>query len=249
MIKLAFPTDEHYPFQDESARSVALQITQDFKPNIRICGSDGLDFYNLSKFDKNPERFRTGLQGEINAWKAGQAEWRSAASKAKAHYLTGNHEDRLRSYLWRHPELHGLDALALPNLLDFASLGITWEGEGEELELYKRAVVKHGSYIRKFSALSARSELEAEFYAIAVLTGHSHRGGVYYATTRQGVTQAVECFCLCRLDPEYIRHPNWQQGLVLAEVGEDSLSIECIPFYTAQGKRCARWRGKEYSEE
>ena len=58
MTRLVFPTDEHFPFQDEHARSVALQITADFQPEIRIAGSDGLDFYGLSKFDKDPHRMK-----------------------------------------------------------------------------------------------------------------------------------------------------------------------------------------------
>ena len=39
-VKVAFPTDEHYPYQDEYARDVALQIVADFSPDVLISGSD-----------------------------------------------------------------------------------------------------------------------------------------------------------------------------------------------------------------
>jgi hypothetical protein len=252
VTKVVFPTDEHYPYQDEHARSVALQIVSDFNPDVRIAGSDGIDFYSISKFDKNPSRMKT-LQKEIDAWTAGQKEWRDAAPEANAFFLVGNHEYRFTRYLYNHPELYDLEALQFPNLLGLVSLGIYWEkSKGDaanlELNLYNRLLIKHGNLVRKHSAYSARAEIENEFYSISTLTGHTHRGGSHYAQTRQGVVVAHECFCLCRLDPGYVQNPNWQQGIVLADVTAGSLSIEPIPFYQEHGLTKAIWRGKEYVE-
>jgi hypothetical protein len=58
----------------------------------------------------------------------------------------------------------------------------------------------------------------------------------------------VEGFCLCDLHPPYIvgGHPNWQQGLVLAEVQEENVNFELIPFERASATLRAVWRGKEY---
>jgi hypothetical protein len=254
-VKLVFPTDEHYPFQDEKARSVALQITRDFNPDLRISGSDGMDFYNLSHFDRNPERMKTGLQDEIDQWKKGQKEWRDAAPSARAFYLRSNHDLRLERYLWSQAqELATLKALQLPHLLELDSLGIEWEyRKGQdanlEIEIEGKLVIKHGTMVRKLSSMSAKAELENEFHGISVATGHTHRGGSYYVTTRHGMVQAHECFCLCRLDPEYIQHPNWQQGLMIAEVTRDFLAVEMIPFYSNGTQTKAIWRGKEYRSE
>lgn len=211
-----------------------------------------MDFYGISKFDHDPDRVKLNLQLEIDAWAGGQREWISACPEAHPFYIIGNHEDRLRKYLWRHPEIHGLDVLKLPNLLNFASLGIYWEkSKGDranlELNLYDKLIIKHGEVIRKFSAYTARAELESEAYSISVLTGHSHRGGTHYMRTRQGIVVAQECFCLCGLEPEYAVHPNWQQGIVLAEVTSKSLFIEPIPFYRVGNKVKAIWRGVEYT--
>lgn len=255
-MKIAFPTDEHFPFQDEKARAVALKIVSDFNPDLLISGSDGVDFYAISNFDKNPERAKLGLQAEINAWRKGQLEWKDAAPHAKRRFIPGNHEDRLRRYLWRHPEIASLDAMSLPKVLDLDSLGI--EYSNEDYGSYEivvapprggngQLIIKHGKFVRKGSGQSARAELENECYSISILTGHTHRGGSYFASTRAGVVQAHECFCLCRLDPEYVAHPDWQQGIILAEVGKTLLNVKLIPIHTFRRQKKAVWRGKEYS--
>ena len=115
-----------------------------------------------------------------------------------------------------------------------------------EISLYGRLLIRHGEVVRKHSAYTARAELEREFHAISVMTGHTHRGGSHYVTTRAGLRQAHECFCLCRLDPPYLQNPNWQQGIVLATVVDTDVSFEQV-LVSGIGNACrAFWRGKEY---
>jgi hypothetical protein len=256
-VKIAFPTDEHFPFQDDKARSIALKIVSDFNPDLLITGSDGIDFYAISSFDKNPERAKVNLQDEIDGWRKGQLEWRDAAPNAKRTFIPGNHEDRLRRYLWRHPEIASLKVMSLPKVLGLEDLGIEYSAvdySSHEIAASDQLIIKHGQYVRRGSGQSARAELEHEHFSISILTGHTHRGGSFFATTRSGVVQAHECFCLCRLDPDYIARPDWQQGIVLAEVGKTFLSVEPVPFHGSpfggtRGFRCQKkaiWRGKEY---
>lgn len=248
-MKVAFPTDEHFPFQDDQAREVAMCMVQDFDPDLLVLGSDGLDFYDISTFDKDPARVKIDLQQEIDLWKGGVREWTTAAPRAVKRYIPGNHEDRLRRYLWRHPEIAALEALNLNMILDFAALGIQWDEQAysqAEIVLFDRLSIRHGRYVRQSAGLSARAELEADRYSISCMTGHTHRGGTVHAMTRDGMVTAQECFCLCRLDPTYMARPNWQQGIVLAEVSEDHLSFEAIPIVSCAGNKVAYWRGKEY---
>lgn len=242
--RIAFPTDEHYPYQDEQARSIALQIVADFNPNVMVSGSDGVDFYKLSKFDKNPDR-QHSVQHEIDLWIRGQDEWRSAAPDARRIFIVGNHEDRLRRYLWSNPELHSLRAVRLPNLLELDKQQI--EYSPREIVFFDKLVIRHGAVIRKYSAYTAKAELEKEKFAISVLSGHTHRGGSFFTSNRNGTIQAHECFCLCDLEPEYADRPDWQQGIVLATVSNQVLNIEPILFHTRNGKKVAFWRDKMYT--
>jgi hypothetical protein len=233
---------------------VALKITREFNPTLRVAGSDGLDFYRLSRFSKNPVRAKSvTLQHEIDMWQAGQREWKDASPEATIFYLIGNHEDRLRRWIWDHDEFAELDALELYNLLGFPKLGIPWNKEkGEEghRELDLGALlIEHGRYVRKYSAYTAKAHIEEERHARSIVHGHTHRGGSYLTRTRDRIIQAQECFCLCRLDPEYVRNPNWQQGIVLAEIVDDIVTIEAVPFHQKDNKTLARWRGKEYTSD
>lgn len=249
-MRFALPSDEHHPYQDDKAIEVAMKVVSDFDPNFIIAGSDGLDFYELSKFNKDPKRLKAGgLQEEIESWTKGQRAWMDAAPNAIRRYLKGNHEDRLRKYLWKNPEMFGLEALELPNLLNFMKLNIDFTSVYEDFYEYvleRTVVIKHGNYVRKFSAYSAKAELEDEKYSISTITFHTHRGGSYYSRTRNGVVQAHEGFCLCLLEPEYVHHPDWQQGIILGEVKDGKVSVEPVLIEDHVGFKRAIWRGKEY---
>ena len=166
-------------------------------------------------------------------------------------YLPGNHEDRLRRYLWRHPEIASLDVMRLDSLLGFGSLGLEWRDTGLPYEQYEfvvegTLVVRHGRFVRKFSAYTAKAEMEQEKFSVSGISGHSHRGASFYARTRRGVVEWHEGFCLCQLEPEYAHHPDWQHGIVLAEVIDGMPSIEMVRFDGDGPRKRARWRGKEY---
>lgn len=248
--KVVFPTDEHFPYQDDYARELALKIASDFDPDVRIAGSDGVDFYSLSKFDKNPKR-KKSIDYEIDLWRMGQFEWQDATPNAVAVFILGNHELRLQRYLWRHEEIAELRALQIPQFLGLDSLKIVYDDSEHEMAnrevRFGNLIIKHGSLVRKHSAYAARGELEREFYRVNTLTGHTHRGGVTYASTREGIVQGVEGFCLCDLNPPYVSNPNWQQGIILAEVYDDgNVSFEPVLFRRRIGEIFTYWRGKEY---
>ena len=249
-VKICFPTDEHHPYHDPDAITLAMAICEDFDPDIRIAGSDGVDFYSLSKFDKSPWR-KKNIDEEVDSWVSWQSAWLDATPNAMPVFILGNHELRLQRYLAPHPEIAELRALQIPNFLRLDEVNVVCDSSRHEMANREfqihRLVIKHGSIVRKYSGYTAKGELEKEFYQINTLTGHTHRGGVHYATTRMGVVQGVEGFCLCDLHPPYIDKPNWQQGIVLAEAFEDGdVVFEPILFRRRIGEIYARWRGKEY---
>jgi hypothetical protein len=247
MTKGVFITDEHFPFQDEKARQIALQIVQDYRPDVVIVGSDGMDFYPVSTFDKNPDRVKIGMQEEIDTWKTGIKEWKSASpKKAQFRFIAGNHEDRLRRYLYRHPELYGLQAITLRSILGLDDQKIQWDEETNEVTFFNRLVVKHGMFARKWSGMSVKAEMENERFQMSIIMGHCHKGGSFMTTTRDGIIQGQEGFCLCSLNPEFIQRPDWQQGIVMFDVTEDYLSIDAVPITSFRDRKQAIWRGKEY---
>jgi hypothetical protein len=252
--KVLFATDVHVPWHDPHAVELSMLIGEDYKPDLRVAGSDGLDFYKLSRFSKDPMRGKgVTLQDEIYQWQTMEQAWNDACPSATVRYLLGNHEIRLRKYIWdQAPELASLEGLSFENVLGLDALGIEYddfsvETNNQEIMIGTLAI-KHGSAARKHSGWSVKAELENEFYSVNVLVGHSHRAGQVFVTTRRGLVQGVEGFCLCDLHPSYIvgGNPNWQQGITLANVTEHTVDFELIPFERASGYVRAFWRGKEY---
>jgi hypothetical protein len=223
-------SDLHIPYCDPHAWQLTLNIVSEVKPTkINILG-DALDFYQLSTFDKDPMRIER-LQEDFDQWyEMARDLQRIAPSDCEYAFLPGNHEDRLRRHLMRHPELYGLRALELPSLMSLKELGITYH-ETEIEVIPDLLLIKHGDVVRKDSAFSAKGELEKEKYSISTITGHTHRLGTHYARTRNRVVKAHENGSLCLLNPEYVKNPNWQQGFTMTtHFGGELFHVEDIPF-------------------
>jgi hypothetical protein len=57
-----------------------------------------------------------------------------------------------------------------------------------------------------------------------VITQNTHRSGPYYLTHRDKTLVWIEGGCLCRLDPEYTKNPNWQQAINIGYFNADGQS-------------------------
>ena len=228
-------SDLHIPYHDPFAWQLTLNIVKVVKPTkIHILG-DALDFYQFSAYDKDPERMKDGsFQEDLDQWFRMVRELqRAAPDECTYDFVPGNHEDRLRRYFMRNPELHSLRALELSSLMRLDELGI--EYQAQEIEIIPGLLFgKHGSVVRKDSAYSAKGELERERYAVSTITGHTHRLGTHYARTRARVVKAHENGCLCLLDPEYVVNPNWQQGITATtHYGGELFHVEDIPYFNS----------------
>lgn len=224
-----FLGDWHHPYHDEAAVELALAFTAWFKPHAVFILGDFLDFYEVSRFDKDPARL-LDLQDDLDQGKRTLRRLRKAAPDAKIRYLDGNHEHRLVKYVWEHPEISPLDCLKLPSLLGLAELGISHHGYHEQLR-WHGLLVEHGNRANKLSAYTARAMLEAR--GVSGVSGHTHRLGTHYRTDFAGQRVWAENGCLCNLRPEYvIGLPDWQHGFSVARAvrGKDRFILESVPI-------------------
>ena len=248
-VKVAFPTDEHHPYADHKARDVALQIVSDFNPDIISAGSDAMDFYSISRFQKNPKKaIINNLDREKETWQAAQREWNEASPNAKRYYIKGNHEDRLIKYQEKHPEIYGLKALEFQNFFELSKYDIRM-ATNNEISVLSQLLISHGTIVRAKSGYTANAELEKESASITTITGHTHRGGSSLKTTRTGIYAGYEGYCLCDTNPDYIKNPNWQQGITLATCNKAWRfpQVEPITFWNKNNQVHAIWRDKHYS--
>lgn len=217
-------SDIHYPYHDAKAIKCVLDFIQDKEIDTIILNGDILDFYDVSSFDKDPDRVNS-LQKEIDMSTKFFKKLRTIKPDARILFIKGNHEYRLERYLKKHPELYSLDALKLPNLLDLKKYNIEYSDKGIKLGNLK---IIHGDMVRKFSGYTARGELEK--HDSSGVSSHTHRGGVYYYRTPERHLAWFESFCLCDLNPEYINEPNWQQGFLYGYVEKDSFAVTPMPI-------------------
>ena len=225
--------DIHVPFQDDKAIDLTMKLIKKYKPEKIVQLGDAVDFYSLSRFDKNPERI-DGMQEEIDMAHNLLKRYRQQSKKSEFAYLEGNHESRLKKYLWRNPELNCLDALKIENLLRLDKIKVDFYPSEDMYYITDDLIATHGATgdgckLSQYSGYSAKNTLQK--VGINGLSGHSHRLAAYYQRDFSGQKQWYECGCLCELDPEYCKKPNWQQGFGLVKYNNKEFDINLIPIH------------------
>lgn len=260
-LKIAWLTDWHGIFVDRDAWELALRITQDFQPDAVPIGSDDIDFYTLSSFDKDPAR-KERVQDEIDTQLQLYSELLDAVDpmwgteKARGvHFPTvlGNHNARFVKELWRNPKWYGLRNLEYPRLLEYERFGFSWTGNPWDWEAnldYRVGdiVFTHGTKVSQHPGYSVKNQMNSRFFDASLVMGHCHRGALTYVTKPNGDQLfGVEGFCLCELNPKYAPITNWTQGIVFVTAHDDGAQVELIPFHR-NGQLRAYWRGTEYCQ-
>lgn len=209
-------TDWHVPFHDPLALDAAIKFCGYIQPQVIII-HEAHDFYDLSKFDKDPLR-ADNLQDEIDEVKKYLWAIRKLCPKAEIYLLKSNHLARLKKYCWRQAQaLSSLNVLKIEKLLELKEFGIKYA----DYFVHEGFLFKHGDLVRKDSGMTARAELQKE--GVSGCSGHTHRLGVHYKTLRGGKYVWLESGCLCKLNPDYIDGTaDWQQGISMVSFKPNS---------------------------
>ena len=202
--------DFHIPFHDPSAIDVAFQLVKHIEP-ITIIVHEVLDWYSLSRFDKDPNRKMRLKEDLVEAIVVLQ-RLRKLCPETRIVMVESNHDKRLIKYLrTKAEELHNLGCLKIESLLHLKDLNIEYRKD----YIFRNVLFKHGDVIRKYSGYTARAELDKE--GVSGMSGHTHRLAMHYETLRGGKYVWMESGCLC--DPkqaEYIDGTaNWQNGCAM----------------------------------
>ncbi len=232
--------DLHIPFQDQRALREVELFLGDLQPDMILYVGDIADFYELSKFDKNPARANS-LQKDMNAVDAMFKRHSKLCPNARKILTYGNHEDRLRRFLWSKGEaLASLETNTVEYQYKLKENGVEWVAYEEGLMINDRLMVSHGDLIRAHSAYTAKGM--SDKHGGSGIHGHSHRLGSYYKRNRFGIYGWWENGCLCLLDPDWCTNPNWQQGFSLIHFTGDRFWIEQCQII----KRRFMYAGKLY---
>lgn len=227
-------SDVHIPFEDKSAVDAALEFIQREKPHTIVLNGDIIDFYTISRYDKDPKRI-IDLQSDIDKAKEFLKEVvRVKTTDAKIIFIRGNHEDRLEKWLMHHPEISQLKCLALEELLGFKELGIVNGSHNGRRYQYKDSLIIHGTVVRGNAGYSAMGELVR--WGVSGVSGHTHRLAKVHTRNHAGTISWIEQGCLCNLDADYITSvANWTQGFAVG-IDTDKEHVEVFPIRIIEGR-------------
>lgn len=249
--------DLHIPFHDERALNLACEILRDVQPNLIVLNGDIVDFFAISKFDKDPRR-RLELAKEI---KQSRETLKKLFEKFTTVwiYIEGNHENRLRKYIWnRATELIGLEELELENLLKLKEHGVLYLRQldtPQPIDQFATPQVKvgllyiaHGDTFR----LNANSVGVARCLFLRtfknLLIGHWHRADKWEQMDYEGRLHGCWVVpCLCYQRPNWDTGRIWGQGMALIEVSASGFfRVDVVSFIKENGNLLAFVGGKEY---
>jgi hypothetical protein len=138
------------------------------------------------------------------------------------YYNIGNHEERLRRYVWRNaPALGALPDLELWQLLRLHEFGGFTFAEAARPLMAGNLPVIHGHEIRASASLHAvPAQALYNKCREAVMIGHLHRPSSFegMALVTGARHHVYTTGCLCTLQPEYARHNKWRHGWAVIHV-------------------------------
>lgn len=225
---VALLCDTQNPYQDKITLGLIERFLQDIEFHHLIYGGDNNDFYGISAFDKNPNRIPK-LQDDIDDTKYMFERHSKIFPDVEKWLLEGNHEDRLRKYLWSSAAaLSSLSSLTIPELFKLGDFGIKTTPYQQGIMVNGVFLFLHGDIASIHSGYTAKRNFEK--HGGCGITGHCHRGGSFYKTDRFGIWGWWEGFCLCHLNPDWIKNPNWVQGFSLIHFLGKRFWVEQIPI-------------------
>ncbi len=228
-VTIADIGDTHHPHQDQEALELAEIIIAKVKPEILIYGGDMCDFYQISKFDKDPGRIDE-LEADIKSTKAMFRRHKKRFPSVKRKILLGgNHEYRWQKFLWTTASaLSSLGCLTIESLFDLEEYGIEFIPYEDGLMINDLFLILHGDIASAHSGYTAKRMYEK--HGGSGVCHHCHRGGSFYKRNRFGFFGWYENFCLCSLNPDWIKNPNWVQGFSLIHFQGKRFWVEQIPI-------------------
>ena len=210
-------SDAQIPFIDEDFWRAFLRFLGKYRPHDLFINGDWLDCYEVSDFDKRPNRL-FNVQNECEMAQETLREIRKRlAVGGKIYWADGNHEERWNRAIWRHAGPLAAYTADLYTALDLEHLADGYVPYGKHFD-YLGFLITHGNFVSQYSGYTAKRHYDR--YHSSGCNGHTHRVGSYSHTDGKGRSHTwYEIGCFCRKDLEYVRGTaNWQHGFMMGEV-------------------------------
>lgn len=216
--RIALISDVHLPYHNVKALEKWCEDATEYQPSIILLNGDTIDFYRLSRFEKNPNNRNTAYEIDcVHDF----LDWLDSRFEASIIWKDGNHDERWKKYLYNHaPEFAGLSQVQLHEILEFDERNITYVTD-QRIIMAGNLPILHGHEMHGSSAISPSRSMAAKLRHSAVQS-HCHRSSEYFERNVFG--DMMKCWstgCLCELTPEYSRINRWNHGYAFIDVYED----------------------------
>lgn len=215
--------DIHLPYHEKQAIELAIKEGKRRQVNRIILNGDTLDFYQLSRFSRDP-RLRS-FSGEIEMGKQLIEALREQFPDAEIIWKDGNHEERYQHYLEANAkELIGVAEFRFEVLMDFFNSGVVYVNDKRPIHLGHNILV-HGHEFGQqiFSPVNPARGLFMKAKHNSAC-GHHHATSEHTARSLDG--KVIVCWsvgCLCHINPAYRPINDWNHGFAFQETQSDGM--------------------------
>lgn len=214
-------SDIHVPYHNIEAVTKAIEYGKQKKVNSIIFNGDTIDFYGLSRYEKDPRKRRFSEEMELARQLLNV--FRKEFDGVPFYFKLGNHEERYEAYLrTKAPELLGTAEFTLDTLLKFGELGCTLIQDKRIIKAGKLNIL-HGHEFGNstFSPVNPARGYYMRAKA-SVICGHNHQTSEHSENNLEGkVVSTWSTGCLCEMHPQYMPINKWNHGFAYVEVFED----------------------------
>lgn len=230
-------SDLHIPYHNIDAITLAFDYGKKEKVDTIIINGDLLDFYQLSRFHKDPRKRR--VSEELEAARQFLQVLRFHFKGANIYYLLGNHDVRYQMWLEsKAVELLGCEEFELGNLLRLGELGIQIIDDKTLIKAGK-LIITHGHLVIRGVFAPVNAARGAYMRAKqSILIGHTHKISEHTETNMdKEITTTWSAGCLCELSPDYNPFANgYAHGFAHVKVTDNigGFSVKNIRIYNGQ---------------
>lgn len=232
--KILLLSDIHIPYHSVSALTVVLDYAKKSKPDTLLLNGDTLDFFQLSRFCKDPRKRH--FSEELQVFKELIDVIQKTLPNTKIYFKVGNHEERYLHYLWmKAGELDGVEEFELENIISSRANGITIIKDKRIIKAGALNIIHGHEFAGGFFSpvnIARGLFLRAKTSAIQ---GHNHSTSEHTEADLNGkITTTWSTGCLCELHPEYMPINKWNHGF--AEIDIDGKDFYVRNFRIVNGK-------------
>ena len=207
-------SDIHFPYHDEEALRQSLLYGLEKEVDTIIINGDLFDFYQISRFEKNPKN--RNLAGELEMGRMFFERLRELFPTQLIVYYLGNHDTRYAKYLYaKAPELLGIPEIELQYILKLNEYKIIF-ADNERGITFGDLNIRHGhEFFGSGGVHPART-----YYLKAkqnILVSHVHRTSFFQTIDiKRKVHGGWSIGCLSELSPDYNKNSDYNHGFAFA---------------------------------